>query len=244
MNNSNIEEAKTDIIIEAKKLTKMYYLDTTELLVLKEVDLVVKKGEFLFIMGPSGSGKTTLMNLIGGIDRVTSGSIKYYLTNSSNNIFTEDITSLSEGKLTSFRRAHLSYIFQFYSLIPTLTASENVQLMCELIGIKGRKLKQESEYWLKVVGLQQRMNSFPGQLSGGERQRVAIARALAKNPEVILADEPTGQLDHSNGRLVVETLYNVCKTMKKTVIMVTHDYAYKDLATRILNMSDGKIIEN
>lgn len=229
-------------IIETRNLSKIYKLDSTELQVLHNISLMVEKGEFLFIMGPSGSGKTTLVNLIGGIDRATTGTITYNFEMINGKYTTMNIHELSETKLTAFRRRYLSYVFQFYSLIPTLSASENVQLMAELVGIKGNKLKQTAEYWLEIVGLKDRINSFPSQLSGGERQRVAIARAIAKNPEIILADEPTGQLDRKTGRQVVDVLHNICKMTKKTIIIVTHDPSYKDLADRILYMDSGMIV--
>ena len=195
----------------------------------------------MYVMGPSGSGKTTLLNLLGGIDRASTGSIEYDLSPESGRRHVVEISKLSDGRLTKFRRKYLSYVFQFYSLIPTLTAKENVALMSELVGLKGEKLKQTTEYWLNAVGLKDRMNSYPGQLSGGERQRVAIARALAKDPEVIFADEPTGQLDHKAGMTVVETLQKISKKSGKTVVMVTHDDSYNSLADRILEMEDGRI---
>ena len=230
-------------IIVTRNLSKTYTLDSTELQVLHNINLTVEKGEFLFIMGPSGSGKTTIVNLIGGIDRATTGTITYNFEITHSKYNTINIQELSETKLTAFRRQYLSYVFQFYSLIPTLSASENVQLMAELVGLKGKKLKQTAEYWLEMVGLKERVNNFPSQLSGGERQRVAIARAIAKNPEIILADEPTGQLDRRTGRQVVDVLHNICKMTKKTMIIVTHDPSYKDLADRILYMDSGEIVD-
>ena len=241
--NTNPEIQNLKIII-AKGLKKTYYLDMREVNVIRNIDLQIFKGEFLILMGPSGSGKTTLLNLIGGIDRVTEGEIVYNLNNNQSKEKKEylDITKLSDSKLTSFRRKNLSYVFQFYSLIPTLSAKENVQLMAELIGYKGKKLQKLSEKWLEVVGLAERMNNFPGQLSGGERQRVAIARAIAKEPKIMLCDEPTGQLDQKNGKQIMETLYTVCKTTGTTIMMVTHDSIYKSYADRVLYLEDGKII--
>ena len=243
MNPITTYDTKNLKIIDAKNLKKSYFLDTTKIDVIRNINLQIFKGEFLILMGPSGSGKTTLLNLIGGIDRVTEGEIVYNL-NSSLTIKKEenlDITTLSDPKLTSFRRKNLSYVFQFYSLIPTLSAKENVQLMAELIGYKGKKLQIQSEKWLKVVGLEERMNNFPGQLSGGERQRVAIARAIAKEPKILFCDEPTGQLDQKNGKQVVDTLLNVCKTTDTTIMMVTHDSVYKSYADRVLYLEDGNI---
>ena len=236
----------TQHIIQARNITKQFDLASRKITIIKDLELNVDAGEFVVLMGPSGSGKTTLINLLGGIDRVTNGSIIYSLNNSKINqknssIANVDITKLNDSQLSTFRRKNLSYVFQFYSLIPTLTAKENVQLMAELIGYKGKKLVQQAETWLQVVGLEERMDSFPGQLSGGENQRVAIARAIAKEPQILLCDEPTGQLDQKNGKQIVETLYSVCKTTNTTIIMVTHDAAYKKYGDRIIYLEDGHI---
>ncbi len=172
-----------DYYIQAEGLTKDYHLGTTIVHAFREVSFGINEGEILFIMGPSGSGKTTLVNILGGIDYPTSGKVS---------LNGESITDLTPSLLTKFRKEKLSYVFQFYSLIPTLTAIENVQLMMELVGFKGKELKEKSAEALRTVGLTDRKNNFPSQLSGGERQRVAIARALAKDPEVVILDEPTG----------------------------------------------------
>ena len=233
-------------IIQARNITKQFDLASRKITIINDLELNVDAGEFVVLMGPSGSGKTTLINLLGGIDRVTTGSIIYSLNNSKNNqkgsfVANIDITKLNDSQLSTFRRKNLSYVFQFYSLIPTLTAKENVQLMAELIGYKGKKLVQQAETWLQVVGLEERMDSFPGQLSGGENQRVAIARAIAKEPQILLCDEPTGQLDQKNGKQIVETLHSDCKTTNTTIIMVTHDTAYKQYGDRIVYLEDGHI---
>ncbi|MCK5047554.1 MAG: ABC transporter ATP-binding protein, partial [Candidatus Heimdallarchaeota archaeon] len=199
---------------------------------LRDVSVSIRQGEILFLMGPSGRGKTTLVNILGGIDYPTSGKVFYN---------GEEITKLKPSALTKFRKERLSYVFQFYSLIPTLTAIENVQLMRELVNIRGKELKQKSEEALRAVGLEDRMNNFPSQLSGGERQRVAIARALAKDPEVIIFDEPTGQLDQEIGMKVVELVRNICKEQQKTVILVTHDQSVTHLADRVLHLHSGRI---
>lgn len=235
-------QEKDSSIIRAYNLKKIYVLDSTEIPVLNNISVNIPRGHFIIIMGPSGSGKTTLLNLLGGIDRSSEGEITYFLNSNAKKSYPPiDITKLSDGKLTSFRRAHLSYVFQFYSLIPTLTAKENVQLMAELVGHKGKKLQKLSEHWLEMVGLKERMNNFPGQLSGGERQRVAIARAIAKEPDILFCDEPTGQLDQKNGQQVVDTLHNVCKSTKTTILMVTHDASYKTFADQIIYLKDGRI---
>lgn len=236
-------------VIQARNITKTFNLGSRQITIINHLDLNVDAGEFLVLMGPSGSGKTTLINLLGGIDRVTSGSIMYSNTSMKKNkkIFKDpviDITELNDSQLTKFRRNNLSYVFQFYSLIPTLTAKENVQLMVELNGIKGKELTQQAETWLRTVGLEDRMDSFPGQLSGGENQRVAIARAIAKQPEILLCDEPTGQLDQKTGKQVIETLYDVCKSTHTTIIMVTHDAAYKKYGDRVIYLEDGQIIDS
>jgi putative ABC transport system ATP-binding protein len=218
--------------IKAEGLVKDYILGTTVVHALRDVSFSIRQGEILFLMGPSGSGKTTLVNILGGIDYPTSGKVFYN---------DEEITKLKPSALTKFRKKRLSYVFQFYSLIPTLTAIENVQLMMGLVDIKGKELNQKSEDALRAVGLEDRMNNFPSQLSGGERQRVAIARALAKDPEVIIFDEPTGQLDQEIGIKVVELVRDICKEKQKTVILVTHDQSVTHLADRVLHLHSGRI---
>ncbi|MBD3192032.1 MAG: ATP-binding cassette domain-containing protein [Candidatus Heimdallarchaeota archaeon] len=224
----------TEPYIIAEGLTKDYHLGTTIVHALRGVDLNVYEGELLFLMGPSGSGKTTLVNILGGIDYPTTGKVI---------INGQEITNLSPSKLTKFRKETLAYVFQFYSLIPTLTAKENVQLMMELVGIRGKPLKQKSEEILNAVGLEERMNNFPSQLSGGERQRVAIARALAKDPQVVIFDEPTGQLDQETGIKIVELIRDICKQRQKTVVLVTHDQSIIKFADRLLHLRSGKIIK-
>lgn len=242
-----MDSGLTPLVI-VQNLTKTYPIGNRLISVLNGIDLTICQGEFIILMGPSGSGKTTLLNLIGGIDRATSGSITYFLNNSKDFISKNDkipnldITTFSDSKLTSFRKKNLSYVFQFYSLVPTLTALENVQLMLELVGIKGKKSKQQAQHWLKKVGLEDRMNNFPSQLSGGEIQRIAVARAIAKNPLLLLCDEPTGQLDKDNSLQVVNLLRDVCRSTGTTVVMVTHDGTYKEVADRLMRLEDGKIV--
>ncbi len=218
--------------IKAKGLVKDYILGTTAVHALRDVSFEVQQGEILFLMGPSGSGKTTLVNILGGIDYPTSGKVSYN---------GEEITKLKSAALTNFRKKKLAYVFQFYSLIPTLTAIENIQLMMGLVDIRGKELKRKSEEALRAVGLEDRMNNFPSQLSGGERQRVAIARALAKDPEMIIFDEPTGQLDQEIGVKVIELIRMICKEQQKTAILVTHDQNIMHLADRVLYLHSGKI---
>ncbi len=224
-----------DYYIQAEGLTKDYHLGTTIVHALREVSFSINEGEILFIMGPSGSGKTTLVNILGGIDYPTSGKVS---------LNGEIITDFSPSQLTKFRKEKLSYVFQFYSLIPTLTTIENVQLMMELVGIKGKELNKKSTEALEIVGLTDRMNNFPSQLSGGERQRVAIARALAKDPEVVILDEPTGQLDQETGIKIIELVREICKKKSKTVILVTHDQSITKFADRVLHLESGKIVKD
>jgi len=222
-------------LIKISNLNKTYNLKNNPVHALKDVSFNIESGEILFVMGPSGSGKTTLLNLIGGIDSPTGGEI---IVNG------ERISEYSERKLTKYRKTRLSFVFQFYSLIPTLTALENVELIMELIGINRRKIRKEAKEYLYKVHLGDRLNNFPSQLSGGERQRVAIARALAKNPEILLIDEPTGQLDQETGDEIVSLIRDVSKHYKKTVLLVTHDQELKKYADRVLELRSGKIVSD
>ncbi|MHA1121773.1 MAG: ABC transporter ATP-binding protein [Candidatus Heimdallarchaeota archaeon] len=211
---SNLKEA-LDPVIRIENLTKNYNLGELSICALDNVSFSVDYGEMVFIMGPSGSGKTTLINLIGGIDHPTNGTIE---------IIGEDIAQYTDKELTLYRKKRLAFVFQFYSLIPTLTARENVELTLELTLRKRRNISKIAEEHLTLVGLEDRMDNFPFQLSGGERQRVAIARALAKSPDILLVDEPTGQLDQKTGDNVVSLIRKIAKEKKKTVLLVTHDH--------------------
>ena len=222
-------------IITISNLEKTYNIKSNPVYALKDVSFNIQYGELIFIMGPSGSGKTTLLNLIGGIDSPTDGNII---------VCGEKISEYSDRKLTKYRKARLSFVFQFYSLIPTLTALENVELIMELTGINRRKIRNLAKDFLIKVHLDDRLNNFPSQLSGGERQRVAIARALAKNPEILLIDEPTGQLDQETGEEIVALIRDVSKHYKKTVLLVTHDQELKKFADRILELRSGKIVSD
>lgn len=220
--------------IVVKNLSKHYRLGETTVKALDEVSLTIAKSEFIIIMGPSGSGKSTLINMIGGVDTPTSGDVI---------VSNYNLASYSQAKLTRYRRKSLGFVFQFYSLVPTLTAQENVELVAELVGVKGKELRLRSMEVLEAVGLKGREKSYPSMLSGGERQRVALARAIAKYPELIIVDEPTGQLDEETGRKMVELIREVSKKYGSTVIMVTHDQSLIDLADRVFIMSSGKIEE-
>lgn len=224
--------AESHIVV--KNLSKHYRLGETTVKALDEVSLTIAKSEFIIIMGPSGSGKSTLVNMIGGVDTPTSGDVI---------VSNYNLAKYSQAKLTKYRRKSLGFVFQFYSLVPTLTAQENVELVAELVGVKGKELRLRSMEVLEAVGLKGREKSYPSMLSGGERQRVALARAIAKYPELIIVDEPTGQLDEETGRKMVELIREVSKKYGSTVIMVTHDQSLIDLADRVFIMSSGKIEE-
>ena len=201
-------------IVEVRNVTKIYKRDTMDIPVLQNLSLDVPEGEFLALMGPSGSGKTTLLNLIAGIDRPTSGSITIAGT---------DISTLSESALAKWRSRHVGFVFQFYNLIPVLTAFENVELPLLLTDLSKAERKQHVEAALGVVGLGDRMKHYPKQLSGGQEQRVAIARAIVTDPTIIVADEPTGDLDRKSAEDILDLLERLNQEFKKTIIMVTHD---------------------
>ncbi|MCK5183949.1 MAG: ABC transporter ATP-binding protein [Candidatus Heimdallarchaeota archaeon] len=229
---SNLNE-ELNSVIKISNLSKHYKLGDVSICALDNVSFSVDSGEMVFIMGPSGSGKTTLINLIGGIDHPTNGSIE---------IMGEDIAQYSDKELTLYRKKRLAFVFQFYSLIPTLTARENVELTLELTLRKRRNISKLAEEHLTLVGLENRMDNFPFQLSGGERQRVAIARALAKSPDILLVDEPTGQLDQKTGDSVVSLIRKIAKEKKKTVLLVTHDHELECYADRVIRLRSGQII--
>jgi putative ABC transport system ATP-binding protein len=222
----------SETVIQIEKLVKTYQLGKVSIPALRGISFDVAKGEFLVVMGPSGSGKTTLLNLIGAIDKPTSGAVF---------IDGKDITTLGEGELTKLRRHKIGFIFQFYNLIPALTALENVELPLLTAGVSRKDTSQRASELLETVGLTERVNHFPDELSGGEQQRVAIARALANKPSVILADEPTGDLDTKTSMEVVQILHDSSKKESATVIVVTHDPLVAEKADRILQMRDGNI---
>ena len=221
----------SDFVISTHSLTKTYSIDRAEVEVLKDITLAVAKGEFVALCGPSGSGKTTLLNLISGIDRPTSGKVF---------ALGEDLTVQDEDFLAEFRCSHVGFVFQSYNLVSTLTVAENIAFPMEWI----RKIEAEIETrvvkLLETMGLQSRANHFPSQLSGGEQQRVAFARALANDPMLILADEPTGNLDVTNVQKIKQVL-QMLKANGKTVIVATHDAELKQLADRTLCLEDGRL---
>ncbi|MHA1462874.1 MAG: ABC transporter ATP-binding protein [Candidatus Heimdallarchaeota archaeon] len=222
-------------VIKISNLSKHYDLGDVSISALENVSFTVDSGEIVFIMGPSGSGKTTLINLIGGIDHPSGGSIE---------ILGEDIAQYSDKELTLYRKKRLAFVFQFYSLIPTLTARENVELVLELTLRKRRDISKLAEEQLTLVGLENRMDNFPFQLSGGERQRVAIARALAKSPDILLIDEPTGQLDQKTGDNIVSLIQKIAKEKNKTVLLVTHDNELECYADRVITLRSGQIVSD
>ena len=222
-------------IVEIRNLAKSYRRGSQTLPVLTDISLDIAEGEFLALMGPSGSGKTTLLNLIAGIDKADSGVIR---------IGGIDITALSEGELALWRASHVGFIFQFYNLIPVLTAFENVELPLILTGLSKKERRAHVETALKVVNLSDRMDHYPGQLSGGQQQRVAIARAVVTDPTILVADEPTGDLDRVSAEEILELMERLVHELTKTVIMVTHDpraarkaHVIKHLDKGVLNAS-------
>ncbi|MFA6830365.1 MAG: ABC transporter ATP-binding protein [Bacilli bacterium] len=214
------------IILKAEKITKTFAIGDTRVNALNHISFDIKEGEFTIILGPSGAGKTTLLNLIGGMDSITSGDL---FVNGIN------LRLLSKKQLTDYRRNDVGFVFQFYNLMPNLTAKENVELAVELC-----KDAFKPEEILQKVGLSERMNNFPARLSGGEQQRVSIARALAKNPSILLCDEPTGALDYKTGKSILRTLFDMSRTDHKTVIIVTHNSALNDMADKVIYIKNGK----
>lgn len=211
----------------ASGLSKVYRTGETDVHALRGVDLEIPVGEILVLLGPSGSGKSTLLNILGGLDRPTSGSLTYHGT---------ELTELDDADLTRFRRAHVGFIFQFYNLIPSLSAEENVRLVTDIA-----ENPMEPDEALALVGLAERRQHYPAQLSGGEQQRVAVARAIAKQPGVLLCDEPTGALDSATGVRVLQTLAQANRELGTTVVIITHNASIAAMAHRVLHFRDGQI---
>jgi putative ABC transport system ATP-binding protein len=218
-----------EIVFRAKGLTKVYRNGALEVHALRGIDFQARRGEFIVILGPSGSGKSTFLNIVGGLDAATAGEVWF-----------EDhqLTALNDTELTQYRRDHVGFVFQFYNLVPSLTARENVQLVTEIA-----RRPMTADEALALVGLSDRADHFPAQLSGGEQQRVAIARAIAKNPEVLLCDEPTGALDSATGIKVLEALIQVNRAVGATTLVITHNAAIREIADRVIRFADGRIVE-
>ncbi len=222
-------------LVEVHNVTKVYKRDTLEIPVLQNLSLSVPEGEFLALMGPSGSGKTTLLNLISGIDQPTSGSIVIAET---------DIAKLNESQLAKWRSHNVGFVFQFYNLLPVMTAYENVELPLLLTNLSKKEKKERVEMVLKVVGLEDRMDHYPKQLSGGQQQRVAIARAIVTDPTLIIGDEPTGDLDRKSAEEILILMDRLNREFKKTIIMVTHDPHAAERAHKIQHLDKGELSVN
>ena len=214
-------------MVVANNVVKTYKVGVNEINAVDGISFDIDEGEFAVVLGPSGAGKTTLLNLMGGMDSVSSGDL---FVNGIN------LRELNSKNLTAYRRNDVGFVFQFYNLMPNLTALENVELAVELC-----KNAFNPKEILEKVGLSDRMNNFPSQLSGGEQQRVSIARAVAKNPKILLCDEPTGALDYLTGKSILKLLHNMCKEGKKTIIIVTHNVALKDMADKVIKIKNGKV---
>jgi putative ABC transport system ATP-binding protein len=216
--------------VEVKNLIKIYKTGVLEVQALRGLSVTVAVGEMVALIGPSGSGKSTLLNILGGLDRATAGNIT---------VMGNDLTQLNASQLVEFRRKTVGHVFQNMNLIPTLTAAENIELPMAALGVKKDTRRKRVEELIGVVGLKERMDHKPGELSGGEQQRIALAAALANDPPLILADEPTGELDTENAMIVVNYLAKVNKELGKTIIMVTHDPRVARAASRLLRIQDG-----
>lgn len=218
-----------DTVFEARGLTKVYRLGEVEIHALRGVDLDLYQGEFVVLLGPSGSGKSTLLNILGGLDVPSAGRVRFRK---------QDLSTANEEALTRFRREHVGFVFQFYNLIPSLTARENVEVVTEIA-----KRPMSATEALRLVGLGDRLDAFPSQLSGGQQQRVAIARAIAKQPEVLLCDEPTGALDSATGVQVLEALEEVNQRLGTTTVLITHNAGIAAMAHRVIHLHDGRIVK-
>ena len=215
-------------VFMARGLTKLYEMGEVTVQALRGVDFDLYPGELVVLLGPSGSGKSTLLNILGGLDTPTAGSVIYQ---------DHDLTAAGEAALTEYRRTHVGFVFQFYNLIPSLTARENVALVTEIVD-----QPMTPEAALALVGLERRLDHFPAQLSGGEQQRVAIARAIAKRPDVLLCDEPTGALDITTGVVVLAAIERVNRELGTATVVITHNAAIAGMADRVVRLSDGQVV--
>lgn len=221
------------IVIEGKEITKEFKMGTESLMILKGISIKINVGDFVSIMGPSGSGKSTLLYILGGLDKPSAGKVL---------MKGEDISKFNDEKQSVMRRRNIGFIFQFYNLIPNLNVEENILLPVLLDGNKTKDYRKELDNILEIVGLTERRKHTPKELSGGQQQRVAIARALINNPEIIFADEPTGNLDSKTGTEIMELLRKINVENKKTIIMVTHSMETAEYGNRIVNVKDGGIV--
>ena len=216
-----------DTFVKLENITKIYHMGEVEIRAVDGIDFSIQKGEFVVIVGPSGAGKTTVLNILGGMDTASGGRIT---------VDGQDITKYSERQLTGYRRDDIGFVFQFYNLILNLTALENVEMALQIC-----RNPLDARAVLKEVGLEERMDNFPAQLSGGEQQRVSIARALAKNPKLLLCDEPTGALDYNTGKAILKLLQEMCREKGMTVIVITHNSALAPMADRLIKIKNGKV---
>ena len=213
--------------VTLKNVKKIYQMGEVRIMAASGIDFEIEKGEFAVVVGPSGAGKTTVLNILGGMDTATSGKVI---------VDGENISRYSQKKLTAYRRDDIGFVFQFYNLIPNLTALENVELALQIC-----KNPMDAAEVLTEVGLGERLDNFPAQLSGGEQQRVSIARALAKNPKLLLCDEPTGALDYNTGKSILKLLQDTCREKGMTVILITHNSAIAPMADRVIKIKNGKV---
>ena len=215
--------------VKLKNVTKIYQMGEVQIRAVDGIDFSIDKGEFVVVVGPSGAGKTTVLNILGGMDKASGGEVL---------VDEKDIAGYSQKQLTGYRRNDIGFVFQFYNLVPNLTALENVELALQI-----SRNPLDAKTVMQEVGLGDRLNNFPAQLSGGEQQRVSIARALAKNPKLLLCDEPTGALDYQTGKAILKLLQDMCRERGMTVIVITHNSALTPMADRVIRIKNGKVSE-
>lgn len=220
-------DEKREDYVKLENVSKIYGTKEVKIVAVDEISFEISEGEFVVVVGPSGAGKTTVLNILGGMDKATSGKVW---------VDGRDIAKYSDKQLTGYRRNDIGFVFQFYNLVPNLTALENVELALQIC-----KNPLDARTVLEEVGLKDRLANFPAQLSGGEQQRVSIARALAKNPKLLLCDEPTGALDYQTGKAILKLLQDMCRERGMTVIVITHNSALTPMADRVIKIKNGKV---